>query len=183
MPVKGLQLLEEGGDEFSRSDISDAEEPAAALHPDERLDRLDEQRGRAGRAQPQLAIGGEGVEAVAKPAKPVDLETPLSSPLLAFTPVDVAFVEVDLAGPLPPLPAQSLHPPPLRRLGSALLEDRRVAREHILKASPVLLFTESWWQTLLSASEYTQIGFISLLIVFRTSQAYARWSPQVLSVE
>mmetsp|Transcript_42006 Transcript_42006/g.103582 ORF Transcript_42006/g.103582 Transcript_42006/m.103582 type:complete len:534 (+) Transcript_42006:92-1693(+) len=126
---------------------------------------------------------------------------------------DMSFLKRDgdanLAGPLPPLPAQSMAPP-LRRLGSALLEDRRVAREHILKASPVLHFTESWWQTVASGSEYvppriyyfvvvasalttwlalrypilttgdntvhqTQIGFISLLIVFRTSQAYARW--------
>mmetsp|Transcript_8380 Transcript_8380/g.21433 ORF Transcript_8380/g.21433 Transcript_8380/m.21433 type:complete len:538 (-) Transcript_8380:137-1750(-) len=178
---KSMQLLGEGGEEFSRPVISVSEEPAAALHPD-----------------------------VAKSTKPVDFESPLASPALASTPLDVGMRAIDLTGPLPPLPAQSLHPPPLRRLGSALLEDRRVAREHILKASPVLHFTDSWWQTLLSASEYvppriyyfvvgasvfttwlamrhpvlttgdntvhrTQIGFISLLIVFRTSQAYARW--------
>lgn len=117
--------------------------------------------------------------------------------------------ESELVGPLPqmslPLPA------PMLRLGSTLYEERRMARAHIIKASPVLYHTESWLETLLTPSEYlpprifyfvvalvslvtwgaveypdihtsaddrlhnTMIGFISLLIVFRTSQAYARW--------
>lgn len=116
--------------------------------------------------------------------------------------------ESELGGPLPPL-APPL-PVPVRRLGSALYVERRAAREHIIKSSPVLHYTESWFETLLTPQEYlppkilyfvigmvslvtwgairypdptsaddrlhtTMIGFISLLIVFRTSQAYARW--------
>mmetsp|Transcript_46682 Transcript_46682/g.108973 ORF Transcript_46682/g.108973 Transcript_46682/m.108973 type:complete len:501 (+) Transcript_46682:7-1509(+) len=116
----------------------------------------------------------------------------------------------DLAGPLPPIPPERLDPRPVTRLGSLLLHERRVARTAILKASPVLHYTESWFETLFTLAEYvpptvfwfvavsvslvtwaaieypdptsaddrihnTMIGFISLLIVFRTSQAYARW--------
>jgi hypothetical protein len=158
-----------------------------------------------------------------------------------------------LSGPLPPLPIKVALPVPLKRMASTLYETRQVAREHILKASPVLYHTESWLETLLTPTEYippsillfvavmvrrsrarrscasfivardaahrraalasslstacracargvsqvtimtvialeypahtafddrmhtTMIGFIALLIVFRTSQAYARW--------
>jgi hypothetical protein len=67
-----------------------------------------------------------------------------------------------LLGPLPPPHALQV---PIRRVGSTLYAERRLAREYVLKASPVLFHTESWLETLLTPREWVPPSILYFVIV------------------
>jgi hypothetical protein len=57
-----------------------------------------------------------------------------------------------LLGPLPP--PQAMLEVPVGQVGSKLFAERKLAREYVLKNSPVLFHTESWIETLLTPREW-----------------------------
>jgi hypothetical protein len=78
-----------------------------------------------------------------------------------------------LLGPLPP--PQAMLEVPVRRVGSTLYAERRLAREYVLKASPVLFHTESWLETLLTPREWMPPPVLFFVVVIvRSAAAHAR---------
>ena len=78
-----------------------------------------------------------------------------------------------LLGPLPP--PQLMLEVPHGHVGSKLFAERVLAREYVLKNSPVLFHTESWLETLLTPREWLPPSILFFVIIMvRGRRAVAR---------